>query len=45
MDFKQTVWQDVNWVKMAQDMETWWIVVQFIIKILSAQNDKNLFTG
>jgi hypothetical protein len=39
------MWQDVNWVDVTQDAETWRIVVQIVIKLLSAQDDKNLFTG
>jgi hypothetical protein len=37
IDFKYTVWTDVNWVKAVQDVRTWLILVQFIIILWAAQ--------
>jgi hypothetical protein len=32
MDLKEILWEDVDWINLAEDRENWWALVNAVIK-------------
>jgi hypothetical protein len=33
IEFREIVWEDVDWIHLAQDRDQWWIVVNMVMDI------------
>jgi hypothetical protein len=42
--FKENVWQDVEWIQLAQDMDQWRDLVDIALKLRVPRTAKNLLT-
>jgi hypothetical protein len=45
MDLREIGWEDVNWIRLAQDMYQWRALVNSVMKFQVALNAGNFFTG
>jgi len=32
-DFREKVWEDVDWIQLAEDRDQWWALVQTVMEI------------
>jgi hypothetical protein len=37
MDLRETVWEVVDWIHLAQDRELWWAVVNMVMNLKEFQ--------
>jgi len=44
MGLKETGWEGMNWIHLAQDKEKLWVVVYTVLNFWFPQNPWNLFT-
>jgi hypothetical protein len=43
MDFKELLWDGVDWIDLAQDRVSWWGVVNAVTKLLSFLKMRGIF--